>query len=111
VSDDSLLVQVALRFNVPENVSFRPTRKMMQDILDRIVAHKRLPKNVEIRGIFWRNPTRGRKYSGGPSNRWRYHEGADLRLAPQPLETSPRGSLRDAIDTLGNAIASGIVTF
>lgn len=101
---DKLVVQVALRIKTPPGVEIPATT--LQDILDRIVSRKPIPKTVEIRGIYWRNPNRT-----GRLSQWRYHEGADLTVAPVPRESSPRGSLRDAIDTLADSLSSGIVTF
>lgn len=102
--EDSLLVQVALRIKAPEGTTF--SKKVLQDILDRIVSGRKLPSVVEVRGIFWRNPDRR-----GELGYWRYHKGADLSVAPHPIQEYPRGSLQDAIDSLGDAISAGVVTF
>jgi hypothetical protein len=103
---DSLQVQVSLRIRVPRGVTVNP--KVLPKIIDALVHHEELPPNVEVRGVFWRNPQRR-----GSLSHWRYHEGADLSAAPTsaPLESSPRGSLSQAIDTLGGALYSGVVTF
>lgn len=101
---DKLVVQVALRIKVPPGTNIPAST--LQEILDRLAAGKRIPKTVEIRGIYWRNPNRS-----GRLSQWRYHEGADLSTAPVPRESSPRGSLQDAIDTLSDSLSSGIVTF
>lgn len=101
---DKLMVQVALKIRAPEGVHI--TKKVLSEILQRLVDRKPIPPNVEVRGIFWRNPSRS-----GALGDWRYHEGADLSSAPSPLESSPRGSLRDAIDTLAPFIATGSVSF
>lgn len=103
-NQDKLMVQVALKVRVPEGV--RVTKKVLDEILQRLVDGKPIPPNVEVRGIFWRNPSR----SGALSD-WRYHEGADLTHAPSPLESSPRGSLQDAIATLSPFLTTGRVTF
>lgn len=94
MSEDKLIVQVALKIKLPPGKTVG--KKVLQQILDIMMKGERLPRNVEIRGIFWRNPTRGKVSD------WRYHEGADLRVAPQPIEPHPRGSLRSAIDTIFN---------
>lgn len=103
---DLLQVQVALKIGIPPGKKVHP--KVLNQIIDRMVHGETLPPNVEVRGIFWRNPKRG-----GSLSHWRYHEGADLAAAPTsaPLEPSPRGSLQDAISTLGGALYAGVVTF
>lgn len=103
---DPLQVQIALKIKAPPGYKISP--KVLQQIIDRAVNNEPLPPNVEFRGIFWRNPNRK-----GSLSHWRYHEGADLNAAPTsaPLESSPRGSLQDAADTLGGALYSGIITF
>lgn len=103
---DLLQVQVALKLRVPKGTKVHP--KVLQQIIDRAVNGEELPPNVEFRGIFWRNPNRK-----GQLSYWRYHEGADLSAAPTnaPLESKPRGSLQDAVSTLGGALFSGAVTF
>jgi hypothetical protein len=101
---DKLMVQVALKVKVPEGV--KVTKKALEEIVQRLIDHKPIPKNVEVRGIFWRNPTRR-----GALGDWRYHEGADLSVAPTPIESSPRGSLSDAIDTLSPFLQTGSITF
>lgn len=104
---DALQVQVALRIKAPRGVSISP--RVLRQILDKMVNNEELPPNVEVRGVFWRNPDRK-----GSLAHWRYHEGADLTaLRPEGagVETSPRGSLYDATSTLGGALYSGTVTF
>lgn len=108
---DELVVQVALRIKAPKGTRF--SKKVLQEILDRIASGEDLPKTVEIRGIFWRNPNRRGKLS-----MWRYHKGADLTVSPKdedgtpaPRESTPRGNLQAAVETLGNAIAAGVITF
>jgi hypothetical protein len=103
---DPLQVQVALRIKAPPGVAIKP--QVLQQIIDRMVNNEPLPPTVEVRGIFWRNPNRK-----GSLSHWRYHTGADLSIAPTsaPLESSPRGSLSDAIGTLGGALYSGTITF
>lgn len=103
---DTLQVQVAFKIKAPPGATFAP--EVFKQLIDRMIRHEPLPKNVEVRGIFWRNPDRKGKLSY-----WRYHAGADLKAAPRnaPIESSPRGNLRDAIDTLSGALYSGIITF
>ena len=103
---DLLQVQVALKIKAPPGTKIAP--QVLQQIIDRAVNGEELPRNVEFRGIFWRNPNRR-----GSLSYWRYHAGADLSAAPTsaPLESSPRGSLSDAVSTLGGALYSGTVSF
>lgn len=103
---DLLQVQVALKIKAPPGKTIHP--QVLNQIIDRIVHGEDLPPNVEVRGIFWRNPNRG-----GSLSHWRYHTGADLTAAPTsaPLESSPRGSLSDAVGSLGGALYAGVVTF
>lgn len=103
---DPLQIQIALTIKAPPNMRIKP--EVLEQIIDRMVAGKELPRNVKVRGIFWRNPNRV-----GSLSHWRYHEGADLSAAPTsaPVESSPRGSLQDAVSTLGGALYSGTVTF
>lgn len=103
---DLLQVQVALKIKAPPGTKIAP--RVLQQIIDKAVNGEELPPNVEFRGIFWRNPNRK-----GALSHWRYHAGADLTAAPTsaPLESSPRGSLSDAVSTLGGALYSGTVTF
>lgn len=104
MSTDKLVVQVSLKIKAPKGAEI--SKKALNQILDRIASGKRLPRNVKVAGIFWRNPNRR-----GSLGYWRWHTGADLSVAPSPRESSPRGNLRDAIDTLGNALAGAVVTF
>lgn len=90
---DALHVQVAFKIQAPPGAKI--SKKVFQELLQRVIDNKPLPKNVEIRGIFWRNPDRR-----SPLDKWRYHRGADLRIAPRPIESYPRGELQDAIETL-----------
>jgi hypothetical protein len=108
---DLLQVQVSVSIKAPPGAKIHP--RVMQQILDRAVKGEPLPPTVELRGIFWRNPNRR-----GSLSHWRYHAGADVaKVAPDgfidgvPVETSPRGSLQDAIDTLSGALYSGTVSF
>jgi hypothetical protein len=103
---DALQVQVALTIKAPPGKTIKPV--VLKQIIDRMVNNEELPPNVKVRGIFWCNPNRR-----GNLSHWRYHEGADLSAAPTnaPLESSPRGSLQDAVSTLGGALYSGTVTF
>lgn len=102
---DLLQVQVAIKIRAPKGTKIAP--QVMQQILDRAVNGEDLPANVELKGIFWRNPNRR-----GTLSYWRYHEGADLNARPTnaPIESRPRGSLSDAVATLSGALYSGIVT-
>jgi hypothetical protein len=102
---DKLLVQVALKVKLPRGKKL--SKNALQEILDRMVAGDDLPRNVEVRGIFWRNPNRR-----GSLSYWRYHEGADLSAKPAgPIESTPRRSLQEAIDSLAPFIETGGVTF
>lgn len=104
MSDDKLMVQVALSIRAPQGVKI--TQKVLQQLVQLMVEGKELPPNVEVKGIFWRNPTRA-----GSTSYWRYHEGADLTNAPTPIESRPRGSLQDAIETLAPFLETGNITF
>jgi hypothetical protein len=114
---DSLQVQVALKIKLPRGV--KPSPSLPSKIIDAMVHGEELPPNVEVRGVFWRNPTRK-----GDLAHWRWHEGADLdKVAGPPdaygrrfingveVESTPRGSLQDAIGSLGGALYSGVITF
>lgn len=101
---DKLNIQIALEIGVPKGTRIK--KKVLDEIIQRMIDDKPLPKNVKVRGIFWQNPNRSGKLSY-----WRYHEGADLKGAPTPRESSPRGSLQDAIDTLAPFLMQGRVTF
>src|ERR1043166_9674030 len=90
---DALHVQVAFKIGAKPGTTI--SKKVLNELLQRVVDNKPLPRYVEIRGIFWRNPNRR-----APLDRWRYHEGADLTIAPRYRESSPRGDLQDAIATL-----------
>lgn len=102
---DLLVVQASIQTRLPEGV--KVTRKALEDVLQRAIEGKRIPPNVSI-SLYWRNPNRR-----GSLSYWRYHEGADLNNAPTdaPLESSPRGSLREAFDTLAPFIQTGAITF
>ena len=102
---DKLIVQVALKVKVPRGKKL--SRNALQEILDRMIAGENLPKTVEVRGIFWRNPNRK-----GALSYWRYNQGADLSAKPAgPIESAPRGNLQEAIDTLAPFMETGGVTF
>src|SRR5882724_5839522 len=106
---DALMVQVSLQIGLPRGRKVKVSKKALQGILDLMVAGKKLPKNVTVRGIYWRNP--GRKGKGGA---WRYHEGAALtgKGVPRPLEEHPREPDWEAtIPSLGPFIEIGGVTF
>lgn len=105
MSDDKLVVQVAIKIKAKPNAKIK--KKVLDEILQRLVNRRPLPKNVEVRGIFWRNPNRR-----GTGGHWRFHNGADLSVAPRPLHPDyPRGSLQDALDTLAPFLETGQVTF
>jgi hypothetical protein len=103
---DPLQIQIALKIKAPKGAKIHP--RVLQQIIDKAVNGETLPPNVEFRGIFWRNPARS-----GSLSHWRYHEGADLNYAPTsaPVESTPRGSLRDAVQTLGGALYAGTISF
>ena len=90
---DSVHVQVS--FAIKTKPGAKIAKPVFDELLQRVIDGKKLPQNVEIRGIFWRNPDRNK-----PLDRWRYHAGADLTIAPKYIENFPRGNLQDAIDTL-----------
>jgi hypothetical protein len=106
MSTDKLIVQAAITVRVPEHINI--TKRVLDEVMMRVVNGQEIPPNVEVRGIFWRNPNRH-----GTLGYWRYHEGADLSAAPTdaPLESSPRGSLQDAIATLSPFLATGAIEF
>ena len=99
------MVQVALKMRLPKGA--KVSDEVLQQILQRIAQNEPLPKVVTSYSIFWRNPNRK-----GSAGYWRYHQGADLTRAPKgPIQSAPRGSLQDAVDTLSGFIGSGEVTF
>lgn len=113
---DPLQVQVALKIKLPPGKQISP--RVLQQILDRAVNNEPLPRSVEFNGIFWRNPARK-----GSLAHWRWHVGANLdKVAPKdirgnrhidgvPVEETPRGDLRQAVDTLSGALFAGVITF
>lgn len=104
---DKLQVQVAVKIKAPRGAKI--AKKVMDQILYRLANNRPMPKNIEVRGVFWRNPQRK-----GRLSEWRYHSGADLSALQTEgfgVESRPRGSLRDAVATLGPFIESGRVTF
>ena len=101
---DKLNVQLALRIGVPPGTKIK--KRVLQEIIDRIIAGEELPRNVEVRALAWQNPDRY-----GNLSDWRYHAGADLTAVPSPRESSPRGTLQDAISTLAPFLETGGVTF
>lgn len=103
---DPLQVQIALTIKAPPGKRINP--RVLEQIIDKMVAGETLPPNITVRGIFWRNPNRK-----GPLSYWRYHEGADLSAAPTsaPLESGPRESLQRAYESLGNALRGAHITF
>lgn len=102
--EDKLIVQVSFAIKAPKGTVI--TKKALNGLLDLVVAGKPLPRNVKVRGIFWRNPERR-----GTLSYWRYHSGADLSVAPTPIESTPRGSLREAVDTLAPFLADAYLSF
>lgn len=93
---DRLEVQVAIKAKLPPGKKL--SRDAMDEILERVVNGAELPRNVEVRGIFWRNPNRRGRLAD-----WRYSEGADLSMLKPGgagVESSPRGSLSEAIESL-----------
>lgn len=104
---DRLMVQVSLKIKLPKGRDVKISRKALQGILDLMVAGKPLPKNVEVRGIFWRNPNRK-----GAHGAWRWHTGADMSVAPSPLESLPREpNWQATIPSLTPFLEIGGVTF
>lgn len=103
---DRVDVQIALKIKAPKGAKIK--KSVLDQIVDRMVRGKKLPKNVEVRGIFWRNPDRKGKLAA-----WRYHRGADLSSAPAgPREARPRSeSLQDAIDSLSFILYQGNISF
>lgn len=101
---DKLNIQIALKIGLPPGTKIK--KKVLDEIIERLINDKPLPKNVEVRGIFWQNPNRA-----GALSYWRYHQGADKSVGPRPIESTPRGSLQDAIDTLAPFLSQGRVTF
>lgn len=104
---DPLIVQVSLKIGLPRGRKVKVSKKALQGILDRMIAGKPLPKNVDVRGIFWRNPRRR-----GMAGDWRYHAGADMSIAPSPLEDHPREpNWQATIPSLAPFLSIGGVTF
>ena len=103
---DRVDVQIALKIRAPEGVKI--TKKVLDQIVQRMSEGKKLPKNVEVRGIFWRNPDRKGKLAA-----WRYHRGADLSAAPAGArESRPRPeSLQDAIESLAFILMQANISF
>jgi len=104
---DPLMVQVSLKIGLPRGRKVKVSKKALQGILDRMIAGEKLPKNVEVRGIFWRNPARR-----GKGGAWRWHAGADMEAAPSPLEAHPREpNWQATIPSLAPFLEVGGVTF
>jgi len=91
---DPVNLQVFLRLRHKRGTPM-PTRKQLNDWWLEWVRTGKLKHGLLIRGIFWQNPARH-----GRLREWRWHDGADLDVAPHPLESSSRGSLEDARETL-----------
>jgi hypothetical protein len=102
--EDALQVQVAFTVHAPKGTKIHP--RIFQQAIDKMVNGEELPKVIEVRGIFWRNPNRT-----GSLSHWRYHAGADLKALKRyggvGVESSPRGTLQDAIDTLSGKLLAG----
>lgn len=100
---DALQVQVALKIRAPRGTKI--AKSALKDIMRKVLEGEKLPPNVKVDGIFWRNPNRS-----GQLSYWRYHEGANLRRLKARgagVESAPRGSLQDAIDTLSPFLETG----
>jgi hypothetical protein len=103
MSQDNLRVQLSIAIKLPEGV--RVTKGVLQGLIDRLIAGKSMPKNVRIRAIAWRNGNRR-----GDLALWRW-AGPDPSGIKGSRETSPRGSLRSAIDTLAPFLETGDIAF
>jgi hypothetical protein len=111
---DPLSVQVSFRVRVPKGTAV--SKRGLNAVYENWIDTGELPHSVEIRGIFWKNPTRNGKLAD-----WRWSAGSDLgvlipgydRMTPQEkakarhakgVESSPRGDHEEARDTLGGAL-------
>lgn len=104
---DPLMVQVSLTIKAPKGAVI--SRRVLDQILERMVERRTVPKNVIVRGIYWRNPNRR-----GSAGAWRWHADRDKNdpNAPQPLEASPREQRwEDTIPSLGEFLLSASVSF
>lgn len=100
---DALRVQLSLSIKTPPGV--RVSKKVLDQLLEMIINGEELPTTVRIRAVGWQNPNRR-----GNLALWRW-AGSDPSGLPSNRETSPRGSLRSAIDTLAPFLETGSVTF
>ena len=111
---DALSVQFSFKVRVPKGVSI--TKKVLNEIYLEWVETGILPKGIEIRGMFWKNPDRH-----PPLDDWRYSAGSSLSvLIPgynkmdsrektrarirKGIESTSRGSHEDARITLQGAL-------
>lgn len=111
---DALSVQVSFKVRVPKGTSI--TKKVLNQIYLNWVETGELPKNIEIRGIFWKNPDRN-----PPLDNWRYSSGSDLSVMikdyknldsrektrariRKSIESTSRGTHEDARTTLQGAL-------
>lgn len=103
---DPLSVQVSFRVKVRKGVQV--SKFALNQAYLQWVETGNLPPNIEIRGIFWRNPARK-----GSLADWRYSAGSDisaLKTHGAGVESSARGDHEDARSTLGRAL-SGLTPF
>lgn len=111
---DPLSVQVAFKVLKPKGVDI--SRKALNELYLHWVETGELPRNITIRGIFWKNSNRRE-----PLNFWRYSSYSDIsvlvkdweNLTPQQkkeirkkrgIESEPRGHHEEARTTLQNAL-------
>jgi hypothetical protein len=83
---DPLSVQVSLRVRVPKGTQI--TKKALNEIYLNWVETGNLPPNIEIRGVFWKNPARR-----APLDDWRYSSYSDLSTIIKPLKFRVDGEL------------------
>lgn len=97
---DPLSVQVSFRLKLPKDKHI--SKRALSHFYSEWVLTGKLPKWMEIHGIFWRNPARHGAYAD-----WRYSDGSDLsalRDEGAGVESFPRGSHDDARVTLQAAL-------
>lgn len=70
---DPLSVQISFRVKKPKGTEI--SRKALNDLYLHWVETGELPRNMEIRGIFWKNSDRRE-----PLNFWRYSKDSDLSV-------------------------------
>jgi len=100
---DPLRIQLSMKILHPPGM--RVPKKVLEQILDLLIADKPLPKVVTVRAIAWQNPARKGKMS-----LWRW-AGPDPTGLRGERESSPSGSLRSAIDTLAPFLETGQITY